>query len=37
LARNRMAEHMKAAVAPSDGQLFVRTYKSIYCIGTRTR
>jgi len=37
LARNRMAEHMKAAVAPSDGQLFVRTYKSLYCIGKRTR
>ncbi len=37
LARNRMGEHMKAAVAPSDGQLFVRTYKTIYCIGKRTR
>jgi outer membrane protein assembly factor BamB len=37
LARNRMAEHMKAAVAPSDGQLFVRTYKTLYCIGKRTR
>ena len=37
LARNRMAEHMKAAIAPSDGQLFVRTYKTLYCIGKRTR
>ncbi len=37
LARNRMAEHMKAAVAPSDGQLFVRTYKALYCIGKPTR
>tara|TARA_B100000029_G_scaffold495419_1_gene560395 strand:- start:235 stop:1488 length:1254 start_codon:yes stop_codon:yes gene_type:complete len=35
IARNRMNEHMKAAVAPSDGQLFIRTYKSIYCIGKR--
>ncbi|MFP6766600.1 MAG: PQQ-binding-like beta-propeller repeat protein [Planctomycetaceae bacterium] len=37
LSRNRMGEHMKAAVAPSDGQLFVRTYKNLYCIGTRKR
>lgn len=37
LARNRMGEHMKATVAPSDGQVFVRTYQTIYCIGQRRR
>jgi len=28
---------MKATVAPSNGQLFVRTYKALYCIGKPTR
>ncbi len=35
LAKNPMAEHIKAALAPSDGQLFIRTYENLYCIGTR--
>lgn len=35
IAKNEMGEHMKANVAPSDGQLFVRTYENLYCIGER--
>ena len=35
LATNDLAEHIKAAIAPSDGQLFVRTYENIYCVGRR--
>ena len=35
IATNEMGEHIKAAIAPSDGQLFVRTYKHLYCVGTR--
>lgn len=37
IATNAMGEHIKAAIAPSDGQLFVRTYKNLYCIGERKR
>lgn len=36
IARNDMAEHIKAALAPSDGQLFIRTYQNLYCVGKRT-
>jgi outer membrane protein assembly factor BamB len=35
IAENDMGEHIKAALAPSDGQLFIRTYKNLYCIGQR--
>lgn len=35
IAENEMGEHVKAALAPSDGQLFVRTYENLYCIGER--
>lgn len=35
LAKNDMAEHIKAAIAPSDGQLFIRTYQNLYCVGER--
>ena len=35
IAKNEMKEHMKAALSPSDGQLFIRTYKNLYCIGQR--
>lgn len=35
IAKNAMAEHIKAAIAPSDGQLFIRTYENLYCIGQR--
>lgn len=33
LEKNEMGEPMKAALAPSDGQLFIRTYKNLYCVG----
>jgi outer membrane protein assembly factor BamB len=36
IAKNTMGEHIKAAAAPSDGQLFLRTYKNLYCVGERT-
>lgn len=37
IAENDMGEPMKAALAPSDGQLFVRTHQNLYCIGQRNR
>jgi hypothetical protein len=37
IAENTMNEHIKAAIAPSDGQLFIRSYKNLYCIGERQR
>ena len=35
LSENKMEEHMNASLAFSDGQIFVRTYKVLYCIGKR--
>ena len=35
IAKNEMKEHIKAAPAPSDSQLFIRTYQNLYCIGKR--
>lgn len=35
IADNDMGEPMKAALAPSDNQLFIRTYENLYCIGKR--
>jgi outer membrane protein assembly factor BamB len=37
IAKNAMDEHIKAAIAPSDGQLFIRTYENLYCVGQRQR
>jgi len=37
IAQNSMEEHIKASLAPSDGQLFIRTYKNLYCVGTRQK
>ena len=37
IAKNDMGEHIKAALAPSDGQLFVRTYENLYCVGERRK
>ena len=37
IAKNSMGEQIKAAIAPSDGQLFIRTYKNLYCIGQRQK
>jgi outer membrane protein assembly factor BamB len=33
IARNRLGEHTDASVAISDGDLFVRTHQSLWCIG----
>jgi outer membrane protein assembly factor BamB len=33
LAENPLGETTRASVAPSNGQLFIRTYKHLYCIG----
>ena len=35
LNENKMEEHMNASLAFSDGQVFVRTYKALYCVGKR--
>ncbi len=35
IAKNVLGEHVKAAPAPSDGQIFIRTYQNLYCIGRR--
>ena len=35
LQRNEMGEMTRATPAVSDGQVFIRTYKHLYCIGTR--
>lgn len=35
LATNRLEESLYAALAASDGQLFIRTYKHLYCVGKR--
>ena len=37
IAENDMGEHTKAALAPSDGQLFIRTYENLYCVGQRRK
>ncbi len=37
IAKNDMGEHIKAGLAASDGQLFIRTYENLYCIGKRRR
>jgi len=37
IAKNEMGEHIKAGLAPSDGQLFVRTYENLYCVGKRQK
>ena len=33
IAKNRLAETCNATPAVSDGQIFIRTYKHLYCIG----
>ena len=37
IAKNEMKEHLKSALAPSDDQLFIRTYKNLYCVGKRRK
>ena len=33
LASNRLGEHVEASVAVANGELFIRTYKHLWCIG----
>jgi hypothetical protein len=33
LAENPLGETTRASVVPSDGQIFIRTYQALYCIG----
>ena len=33
LATNSLFENTLASVAPSDGQIFIRTYKNLWCVG----
>jgi outer membrane protein assembly factor BamB len=35
LATNRLGEHTNASIAASNGELFIRTYKHLWCIGKR--
>jgi hypothetical protein len=35
LARNRLDEPANASVAVSDGELFIRTFKHLWCIGKK--
>jgi outer membrane protein assembly factor BamB len=35
LARNSLGERTLASVAVSDGEVFIRTYKNLWCIGSR--
>lgn len=35
LARNPIGERVLASIAPSDGDLFIRSYKHLWCIGAK--
>ncbi len=35
LAANRLGEHVDASIAVSDGELFIRTYENLWCIGPK--
>jgi outer membrane protein assembly factor BamB len=35
LARNRLGERVMASIAVADGELFIRGYKHLYCIGEK--
>ena len=37
LQRNELGETTRASPAVSDGQIFIRTHKNLYCIGERKR
>ena len=37
LGHNNLGERTRASIAVSDGQLFIRTYENLYCIGQRER
>ena len=35
LAQNRLGEHTDASIAVSNGDLFIRTYKTLWCISEK--
>jgi hypothetical protein len=35
LASNRLGEHTDASIAVSNGELFIRTHKHLWCIGRK--
>ena len=35
VAANSLGEHSNSSIVPSDGQLFIRTYQHLWCIGER--
>jgi hypothetical protein len=35
LASNRLGEHTDASIAVSRGELFIRTYKNLWCIAEK--
>jgi len=35
VATNSLGEHSNSSIVPSDGQLFLRTYKHLWCIGPK--
>lgn len=35
VATNSLGEHSNSSIVPSDGQLFIRTYQHLWCIGQR--
>jgi hypothetical protein len=35
LAENDLGEKVRASIAVSDGDLFLRTFKHLWCIGTK--
>ena len=35
LASNRLGEHTDASIAASNGELFLRTYKSLWCVSEK--
>ena len=35
VAKNNLGEHCNATPALSDGQIFIRTYENLYCIGAK--
>lgn len=37
LARNRLGERVLSSVAVSDGELFIRSYKHLWCIGSERK
>jgi len=37
LATNPLGEHTNASIAPSDGQLFIRTDRHLWCVGGGNR